>query len=159
MSSYMVKLGSVAETSSGGTPQRGVARFYGGKIPWVKSGELPDGPIFVTEESITETGLSESSSKLLPAGTLLIAMYGATVGKLGVLKIPAATNQAVCAIRPSQQLDRDYLFYWLFSIREELSKASFGGAQPNISQGYLRDLDVPLLPIFKQGGFKDQVQR
>lgn len=150
MSSYMVKLGSVAETSSGGTPQRGVARFYGGEIPWVKSGELPDGPITITEESVTEAGLSESNAKLFPAGTLLIAMYGATVGKLGILQMPAATNQAVCAIVPSQKLDRDYLFYWLFSIREELAKASFGGAQPNISQGLLRDLNVPLRSVLDQ---------
>lgn len=158
MSSYLVKLGSVAETSSGGTPQRGVARFYGGDIPWVKSGELPDGPIFTTEESITNAGLSESSSKLLPAGTLLIAMYGATVGKLGILQMPAATNQAVCAILPSKLLDRDYLFYWLFSFREELSKASFGGAQPNISQGYLRDLSIPLRPIFAQREIADDLK-
>lgn len=150
MSNITVKLGDVAETSSGGTPQRGVGRFYGGKIPWVKSGELPDGIILETEESITDEGLSNSSAKLLPSGTLLIAMYGATVGKLGILGVPAATNQAVCAITPSSELDRDYLFYWLAKIRRSLVEASFGGAQPNISQTVVRNIEIPLLSIDEQ---------
>ena len=145
-----VKLGDVAETSSGGTPQRGVERYYGGHIPWVKSGELPDGMIHETEESITEVGLSNSSARLLPSGTLLIAMYGATVGKLGILGMPAATNQAVCAITPSSVLDRGYLFYWLSKIRSSLVDASFGGAQPNISQSVVREIEIPLLNIADQ---------
>ena len=150
MTVKMVKLGNLAETTSGGTPKRGIAHFYGGDIPWVKSGELPDGPVSKTEESITKAGLSESSAKVLPAGTLLIAMYGATVGKLGILDMAATTNQAVCAILPSPELDRDYLFFWLLRIREDLVKASFGGAQPNISQAVVRELNVPLRPLENQ---------
>jgi type I restriction enzyme S subunit len=145
-----VKLSEIAETTSGGTPQRGVSRFYGGKIPWVKSGELNDGYIIETEEFLTEEGLKNSSAKLFPAGTLLIAMYGATVGRLGILEMPASTNQAVCAITSSPELDRDYLFFHLLKTRDKLVKASFGGAQPNISQAFIRDLEIPLPSLDKQ---------
>ncbi len=145
-----VRLHEVANTSSGGTPSRGSKAFYGGDIPWIKSGELPDGEIVKVEENISQSGLDNSSAKLLPEGTLVIAMYGATVGRLGIITFPAATNQAVCAISPSEQLDRDYLFYWLLSIRDSLIATSFGGAQPNISQTVIRDLEIPLHPIEKQ---------
>jgi len=150
MSPQFLKLEEIAETSSGGTPSRGNKAFYGGAIPWIKSGELPDGEITEVEESITQLGLEGSSAKLLPAGTLVIAMYGATVGKLGILTFPAATNQAVCAIVPCEELHRDYLFYWLLAIRETLVDKSFGGAQPNISQTVIRDIDVPWINTDEQ---------
>ena len=150
MSVRIVRLHEIASTSSGGTPSRGNKDYYNGDIPWVKSGELPDGEIVKVEEKISEFGLNNSSAKLLLEGTLLIAMYGATVGRLGILTFPAATNQAVCAITPSEQLDRDYLFYWLLSIRDSLVTTSFGGAQPNISQTVIRNLEIPFYPIEKQ---------
>lgn len=150
MSINWVKLSSVAKTSSGGTPARGNRNYYGGNIAWIKSGELPDGEIYFSEETITEEGLQYSSAKLFPIDTLLIAMYGATVGKLGILTFPAATNQAVCAITPTNSLDKNYLFYWLLNIRNNLIKASFGGAQPNISQTVIQNLVVPLPLITKQ---------
>ena len=150
MKTNLVKLCEIAKTSSGGTPSRGNKMFYGGDIPWIKSGELPDGEIVVIEEKITQLGLDNSSAKLLSEGTLVIAMYGATVGRLGVLTFPAATNQAVCAILPGSKLDRDYLFYWLLSIRKSLLDTSFGGAQPNISQTVIRDLEIPLYSLSKQ---------
>ena len=143
----VVKLGDVVTTTSGGTPSRGNKSYYGGDIPWVKSGELPDGDIVHVEETITQDGLDNSSAKLVPSGTLLIAMYGATVGKLGILRSPAATNQAVCAIYPSAEINRDYLFYWLLCNRDSLIKSSFGGAQPNISQTVIRGLEVTLPPL------------
>ncbi|EGQ9312984.1 restriction endonuclease subunit S [Vibrio vulnificus] len=146
----LVKISEVAETTSGGTPARGVKTFYGGDIPWIKSGELPDGEILSVEETITQAGLEKSSAKLVPEGTLVIAMYGATVGRLGILTFPAATNQAVCAITPDDTLDRDYLFYWLLSIRNKLIDTSFGGAQPNISQSVIRELEIPLPQISEQ---------
>ena len=144
MSASLVKLCELAKTSSGGTPSKGNKSFYGGVIPWIKSGELPDGEITAVEEKITQLGLDSSSAKTLSEGTLVIAMYGATVGRLGVLTFPAATNQAICAILPGPKLDRDYLYYWLFSIRKSLLNISFGGAQPNISQTVIRDLEIPL---------------
>lgn len=150
MSKKIVKLQDVAETSSGGTPDRSNKNFYDGTIPWIKSGELPDGEILSAEEKITEEAIKMSSAKLVKSGTLLIAMYGATVGRLGILTFPATTNQAVCAIHPSSELDRDYLFYYLLSIRKDLLAASFGGAQPNISQDTLRNLLIPLPDLNEQ---------
>lgn len=146
----IVKLGEVADTTSGGTPSRGNSNFYGGDIPWIKSGELPDGQINFVEEKITQIGLQCSSAKLLDTGTLVVAMYGATVGKLGILSFPAATNQAVCAITPNLDLYRDYLFYWFLNIRSSLLKKSFGGAQPNISQTVIKNLELPLPSIENQ---------
>ena len=103
-------LESIAQTTSGGTPDRKRAEFYGGEIPWVKSGELNDSYIFSTEETLTPEGLKHSSAKLFPVGTLLMAMYGATVGKTAILKTDAATNQAVCAIFPDREkADTDFL--------------------------------------------------
>ncbi len=141
-----VMLGDVCETTSGGTPSGSVAGYYNGDIPWVKSSELRDGLIEQTEEHITQAGLSESSAKLFSRGTLLMAMYGATVGRLGILAMQAATNQAVCAIFPKPALDRDFLFYYLLHIRPSLVESSFGGAQPNISQDVIRRLAIPLPP-------------
>lgn len=158
MSITWVKLSDVAQTSSGGTPVRGNKNYYGGDVAWIKSGELPDGEIYFSEETITEEGLQYSSAKLFPVGTLLIAMYGATVGKLGILTFPAATNQAVCAITPTDYLDKNYLFYWLLNIRNNLIKASFGGAQPNISQAVIQNLVVPLPSITKQNQIAAQLK-
>ena len=145
-----VRLGDICQTTSGGTPLRGTSGYYGGNIPWVKSGELNDGFVNSTEETITELGLQNSSAKLFPAGTLLIALYGATVGRLGILNMDAATNQAVCAIFTSDEIDKNYLFHYLLSKREELVDISFGGAQPNISQEIIRSIDIPLPPLDEQ---------
>lgn len=139
-----LRLGDIAQTASGGTPSRGNNLYYSGDIPWIKSGELVDGPISFVSEKITLEGLKNSSAKIFPKGTLLMAMYGATVGKLGILEFDACTNQAVCAILPDMSLDKEYLFYYLLSIRSELLKSSFGGAQPNISQTVINDLLIPI---------------
>jgi type I restriction enzyme, S subunit len=128
-------LAEIAETTSGGTPDRKHSDYFGGAIPWVKSGELEDNFIASTEETITELGLRNSSAKLLPAGTLLMAMYGATVGKTAILRINAATNQAVCSIKPKKELaDSEFLRFALIHERPEILKQRYGGAQPNISQ-------------------------
>jgi type I restriction enzyme, S subunit len=123
-----VRLGDHARTQSGGTPSRSNRTYYEGKIPWFKSGELTDGILQDSEEHISEAALDDSSAKLVPSGTLLMAMYGATVGRLGVLSQTAATNQAICAIQPSEALDRDFLFYTLLEARAALIESSFGGA-------------------------------
>ena len=91
MKTKTVKLGEAAFTTSGGTPSRGNKLYFGGDIPWVKSGELPDGEVFDVEEGLTALGLKNCNAKVLDTGTLLIAMYGATVGKLGILRSPSAT--------------------------------------------------------------------
>ena len=150
-STWQVKpLGDVCRTSSGGTPSRSRADYFNGTIPWVKSGELTDGLVSEVSEFISEEALAGSSAKLLPAGTLLIAMYGATVGKLGVLARGAATNQAVCAIFPPPELDPKFLFWYLRRQRSHLIAQAVGGAQPNISQTILRDLALPIPPIAEQ---------
>ncbi|MEJ2376472.1 MAG: restriction endonuclease subunit S [Pseudolabrys sp.] len=154
-----VRLGDVCHTTSGGTPSRSRPEFYGGNIPWVKSGNLNDGIVKTVDESITQAGLAASSAKVFPAGTLLMAMYGATVGKLGILAMDAATNQAVCGIQPDSSLDRDFLFYLLLRRRSELVAKSIGGAQPNISQTIIRDTVVPVLSLAEQRRFVELLQR
>jgi type I restriction enzyme S subunit len=137
-------LGSVFKTTSGGTPSRKNPAFYNGNIPWVKSGELESNIIVDTEEKITQEAINASSAKIFPKGTLLIALYGATIGKLAKLGIDAATNQAVCGIFENEEHDLDYLYWFLFHKRRDLIKAGIGGAQPNISQTILKNLEVPL---------------
>jgi len=145
-----MQLSEIAATTSGGTPSRKHPEYFGGPIPWVKSGELRDGRVGTTEESISQVGLRESSAKVFPRGTLLIALYGATIGKLGVLDIDAATNQAVCAITPHDPESVPYLRLALRGKRAELIAAGQGGAQPNISQAILRKLSIPYPPLEEQ---------
>ena len=144
------KLGQICETTSGGTPNRKNDAYYGGSIPWVKSGELGKGTIYDTEEKITEEAVKESSAKIFPKGTLLIALYGATIGKLGFLGVPAATNQAVCGIFENEKIDLQFLSYYLFHKRNDLISQGTGGAQPNISQTILKNLPIPLPPLATQ---------
>ena len=148
-----VRIGDFCETGSGSTPSRDqMARYYdGGTIPWVKSGELRESIINATEEHITEAALRETSVKLVPANALLVAMYGATVGRLGILGMQATTNQAVCHIVPDpNQADVTYLFRALETKVGEMLSRTVGGAQPNINQGIVKDLRVPLPPLEEQ---------
>lgn len=136
-------LGKICKTTSGGTPSRKNQSYYqNGTIPWVKSGELENNIITTSEEFITEEGLLNSSAKIFPAGTLLIALYGATIGKLAFLGIDAATNQAVCGIFQNENVSLKYLYYYLLFQRPNLVKQGVGGAQPNISQTILKKLEI-----------------
>lgn len=144
------RLADICLTKTGGTPSRKNPNYFTGAIPWVKSGELEDGIITKTEESITDQAVAESNAKVFPKGTLLMAMYGATVGKLGRLSMDAATNQAICAFFPKSELDSDYLWHYLRAIRGKLLHSSFGAAQPNISQTLIKALDVPAPPLAEQ---------
>ena len=128
------KIADVADTSSGGTPNRGMFEYYNGNIPWVKSGELKDRLITKCDEFITEEGLKNSSAKLFSKGTLLVAMYGANIGKTGILDFDATTNQAVCAIFPKVKILNEYLFWYFKQQRIDFIAVGKGGAQPNISQ-------------------------
>lgn len=143
-------LAEVSDTTSGGTPLRNIPEYYNGDIAWIKSGELNDGFIKKADETISALGLKNSSAKLFPKGTLLVAMYGATTGKVGILEIPATTNQAVCAILPKPELDRDFLYWFLRQHRYEFITISKGGAQPNISQTLINRKEIPLPPIQEQ---------
>lgn len=152
-------LGDVCKTTSGGTPSRSKSEYFQGTIPWVKSGELPDGIVVENSEYISDEAIRNSSAKLLPAGTLLVALYGATVGKLGILSRSAATNQAVCAIFPSEVLDTKFLFWYLLSKRPWLIGQAAGGAQPNISQGVVRSLLVPVMPMQTQHEIVAEIEK
>ena len=145
-------IGAFCRTGSGGTPSRQQeSRFYGGSIPWVKSGELKESIVFETEETITEAALAESSAKIIPPGALLVAMYGATVGRIAILGIEAASNQAVCHIVPDESAaDQRYLFYALRTQVPRWLEQRVGGAQPNISQQIIRDTQIPLPPLEEQ---------
>ena len=154
-----VALGELSTTTSGGTPDRSVPDYYGGNIPWVKSGELHSGLVVNTEESITELGLRSSSAKLVPSGTVLVAMYGATAGVVGQLGVEAATNQAICAIRSGPDLEDAYLVAVLRSMTDQLLTRRAGGAQPNLSQGILRSLELPVPRLSLQQEFGHRVDR
>lgn len=152
-----VAIGDFCRTGSGGTPSRNKAnRYFGGGIPWVKSGELRESIITETEETITPDALNESAAKLLPRDTLLVALYGATVGRIGILGIEAATNQAVCYIIPDEtRADRKYLYYALQSKVPHWLSKRVGGGQPNISQGIIKDTLIPLPPLSEQKRIAD----
>lgn len=125
--------------------------ILGKGIPWVKSGDLTDGPVLRTQEQITEAGLLNSSAKLLPEGTISLALYGATIGKLGVLTFQAATNQACANVVPDASLvDADYLFLFLLSQRRNLIEQGQGGAQPNISQDIVKAHPIVIPPLNEQ---------
>ncbi len=141
------KIKDIAKTTSGGTPNRSISAYYGGNIAWIKSGELNDTIIMVSEETITEDALKNSSAKLYPKGTLVLALYGATVGKTGILGFEAASNQAVCAVYPEKGISKEYLFWFFRQKRFEYIQQSFGGAQPNISQDVVKNTEVPIPPL------------
>ncbi len=143
----MVKISDIAMTTSGGTPSRGNVEYYNGEIPWVKSGELNDNYILSNEEYITAEGLKNSSAKLLPPNTLLIAMYGATVGKVGITTYELTTNQAVCAVFPNEIVSQKFLFWFFKQNRYNFITLSKGGAQPNISQTVINNTKIPLPDI------------
>lgn len=149
---FFRKIADFCDTGSGGTPSRRKADlYYGGDIPWIKSGELNDSVLFKTDETITNKGLEESSAKLVPAGSILIAMYGATVGKTAFLGINATTNQAICNIQPNPEIiENNFLWYFLKSNIKELLQKRVGGAQPNISQQIIKEIKAPIPPISEQ---------
>ena len=149
--SNSVRLGDIFTVSSGGTPNKKEASFYeSGTIPWVKTGDLKEKYIPEGIECITEAGLNNSSAKLFPKDTVLIAMYGATIGACSILSYEAATNQACAAFMPHNDVLPEYLFYFLSSKKEQFVKDGVGGAQPNISAGYLKNVKFDLKPLAKQ---------
>ncbi len=155
------KLGNVTKVTSGGTPSRTNPSFWGGTIPWLKTGELHDGDIEDAEEFITHDGLLNSSAKIFPVDTILIALYGQgqTRGRTGRLAIEAATNQACCAVLPVDCLEPQYLLYWLSSMYTELREKAHGGAQPNWNIQMIKDLEIVIPPKIIQERFIDQINR
>jgi len=130
--------------SSGGTPDRDNSKYYEGKILWIKSGELKDNFISESEEKITQKGLDESSAKLFPKNTVLIAMYGATIGRTGIIEQESTTNQAICAILPDNTFDSFYFQQLLISKKNILISFGIGAGQPNISQEIIKSFHISL---------------
>lgn len=145
-----VRLGSIGDWGSGATPSRTHPEYYGGNIPWLKTGDLNDGYIKSVPEFITDLALEKTSVRLNPVGSVLIAMYGATIGKLGILSIPATTNQACCACLPYSDFFNEYLFYFLMSQKQAFIKRGEGGAQPNISKEKIISTLLPVPPVEEQ---------
>jgi type I restriction enzyme S subunit len=140
-----VKLGDICKISAGGTPRRSIKEYWNGDIPWVKISDIPDnGLVYETEEKITKKGLENSSAKIFPKGTILFTIF-ATIGKVGLLCIDAATNQAIAGIEViSKNMDAKYLFYCLKQYGSTLLNMGRGAAQYNVNQTMLRNLRVPV---------------
>lgn len=136
------KLGDVSQVQSGGTPNRTIKEFWGGSIPWVTTSLIDFNVILEAEECITATGLRESSAKVFPRGTILMAMYGQgkTRGKVAVLGIDAATNQACAALILSQGVETRFAFQSLASSYESIRKISNSGGQENLSAGLISEI-------------------
>lgn len=153
-----VRLESVASWGSGGTPSRKHEEYYNGDILWIKTGELNNGWIYDTEEKITDEGLKKSSAKLFPPYSVLIAMYGATIGKVAILGVPATTNQACACAVCNQSLLYMYLFYYCISQKNVFIEKGKGGAQPNISQIILKQHPIPLPPLSEQQRIVERIE-
>ena len=143
-------LGEVGKWQSGATPNRANKSYYNGNIPWLKTGDLNDNYIDKIPESISELAFLETSVKLNPIGSVLIAMYGATIGKLGILNISATTNQACCACVDFYGITNKYLFYFLLASRQYFIGIGGGGAQPNISKEKIISTYISIPPIKEQ---------
>ena len=152
MTDWPVKtLGDVAKWGSGGTPLSGVAEYYGGNIPWCVIGDLTESDVWKTEKSITEDGLANSSAKIVEVGAILIAMYGASIGRTGVVRLKMATNQAIAfAYANEEVICSDYLLKYLQSQKSAFNGAGHGSAQPNISQQVLKGWPIPVPSLREQ---------
>lgn len=136
-------LGDVVETTSGGTPSRKNEKYYqNGTIDWVKSKELNGTFLLETEEKITEDAVANSSAKFIPANSVLIAMYGATVGENAIIAKEMTCNQAICALIPNENYPYTYLFLWAKLMKEEFINLACGAAQQNISQVLIKQQQV-----------------
>lgn len=153
-----VRLENVASWGSGGTPSRKHEEYYNGDILWIKTGELNNGWIYDTEEKITDEGLKKSSAKLFPPYSVLIAMYGATIGKVAILGVPATTNQACACAVCNQSLLYMYLFYYCIFQKNVFIEKGKGGAQPNISQIILKQHPIPLPPLSEQQCIVERIE-
>ena len=152
-------LSDIGTWQSGATPSRGVKAYFGGSIPWLKTGDLNDDYVKDIPERITDKALKETSVKLNPEGSVLIAMYGVTIGKVGILTFPATTNQACCACSELCGVDNRFLFYFLISHKEEFIRQAGGGAQPNISKEIIVNTPIPVPPAEEQKRIVREIEK
>lgn len=146
---------------SGTTPQTGNTAFYiDGTVNWINTGDLNDGVLEYCKNKVTEEAIKKHSVlKIYPKGTLLIAMYGATIGKAAITNIEACTNQACCALSKSKILNNKYTLYWFIANRQNIVNLSYGGGQPNISQDVIKKLKIPVPPLETQNAIVDYLDR
>lgn len=156
----LTTLSEVAKWTSGGTPTSSNSSYYDGDVPWVVIGDLTEGVVMDTAKMITATGLEASSAKILPQGTVMLAMYGASIGRTGVMGKTMSTNQAIaCGIVDESKIVREYLLYFLQSQKQNFIFAGKGGAQPNISQGVVKDWAIALPPLNEQKEIISEIER
>lgn len=144
------RLGNIGDWGAGATPARTNSQYYGGNIPWLKTGELNNGIVYGSEEHITDEALKDCSLRYCRIGDVLIAMYGATIGKLAIAGVPLTTNQACCACTPYEGIYNLYLFYFLMEEKDNFTQMGFGGAQPNISKEKIVKHLFPVPPYEEQ---------
>ena len=153
-----VRMGQIGNWGAGSTPQRGDANYYNGKILWLKTGELNNGIVYDTEEKVTQKAFQDCSLRMNKIGDVLIAMYGATIGKLAIVGKELTTNQACCGCTP-YLIYNWYLFYFLMASRDSFIKKGEGGAQPNISRVKLVEHLIPLPPLKEQHRIVAQIEK
>lgn len=154
------RLGIIGVWGAGATPEKSNNAYYANAtIPWLVTGDLNDGVIKDIPGRISELALKQTSVRLNPKDSVLIAMYGATIGKLGILSFPATTNQACCACQPFEGIDNWYLFYYLLAQRESFRKRGEGGAQPNISKEKIIATLVPIPPYEEQKRIVEAIEK
>lgn len=152
------RMGQIGDWGAGSTPQRGNAMYYNGNIPWLKTGELNNGIVYDTEEKVTQKAFQDCSLRMNKIGDVLIAMYGATIGKLAIVGKELTTNQACCGCTP-YMIYNWYLFYFLMASKDAFIKKGEGGAQPNISRVKLVEHLIPLPPLKEQQRIVAQIER
>lgn len=152
------RLGSIGQWGSGTTPSKSNPDYYNkGTIPWLLTGDLNNSIITEVPNKITELALEKTSVKLNPIGSVLIAMYGATIGKLGILSVESTTNQACCACNVYKPFYNKYLFYFLMANKTNFTKQGEGGAQPNISKKKIINTLIPIPPLNEQYRIVDKL--
>ena len=152
------RMGQIGDWGAGSTPQRGNQDYYGGNILWLKTGELNNGIVYDTEEKITQRAFQDCSLRMNKIGDVLIAMYGATIGKLAIVGKELTTNQACCGCTPYVVFNW-YLFYFLMASRDTFIKKGEGGAQPNISRVKLVEYLIPLPPLREQKRIVQKIEQ
>ncbi len=151
------RMGQIGDWGAGSTPQRSNQDYYGGNILWLKTGELNNGIIYDTEEKITQRAFQDCSLRMNKIGDVLIAMYGATIGKLAIVGKELTTNQACCGCTPHVVYNW-FLFYFLMASRDTFIKKGEGGAQPNISRVKLVEHLIPLPPLNEQKRIVERIE-
>jgi type I restriction enzyme, S subunit len=139
----LLKVGTSFKTGSGTTPRSSDLKFFDGPHSWINTGDLRDGPVCKSAKSVSDVALQEYPTlRIYTPGALMVAMYGATIGRVGINKMPACVNQACCVLTPLGPVDVMYAFYWFIAHRTEIVRLGSGGGQPNISQDLVRSLRI-----------------